>query len=444
MDIDFISKGVQVANAAIESDNAGQYMKAIELYSSAIQRFQAALKYTWMEQQQVALKHYIREYEQRVNELKTTQTEIPEYVKQMSSMKIDSVPSKIKCENKILSTSSKREINEKINTPQTSNNHDDFASMQHVLVTNHTKAGWTDVAGLDEAKRMLQEAVILPIKYPSLFQGNRKPWKGILLYGLGGSGKSYLAQILAAEAKEATAFLSVSASDLISKYLGDSERSIKSLFEFARSKRPCIIFFDEIDALCSSRSDGEHEATRRIKTEILIQMQGVSKDNDNILVLAATNRPWDLDAAIRRRFQKRIYIPLPDAVAREKLLHLYIGDTPHQISSNDFNAMALLLMHYSGSDIDIVVKDALFSVIRVYQEATHFKLLQGENKWVPCSSSDEYAVSKTLKDIPDHLLHVLPLTTADIKCSMNKNKSSIDEKDLQRFEEWTKLYGENG
>jgi len=173
---------------------------------------------------------------------------------------------------------------------------------------------WTDVAGLDQAKASLQEAVILPIKFPQLFTGERKPWRGILLYGPPGTGKSYLAKACATEADGT--FFSISSSDLVSKWLGESERLVKQLFKLAGENKPAIIFVDEIDSLCGSRSEGENETSRRIKTEFLVQMNGVGNDNEGILVLGASNVPWELDAAIRRRFEKRIYIPLPDIHAR--------------------------------------------------------------------------------------------------------------------------------
>nr|XP_020487063.1 vacuolar protein sorting-associated protein 4B-like [Labrus bergylta] len=143
----------------------------------------------------------------------------------------------------------------------------------------------------------------------------RTPWWEILLFGPTGTGKSYLAKAVATEANNST-FLSISSSDLVSKWLGESEKLVKSLFSMAREHKPSIIFIDEIDSLCGSWSENDSEAARRIKTEFLVQMQGVGNDNEGILVLGATNIPWTLDSAIRRSQRKSFsydnYHDVPD------------------------------------------------------------------------------------------------------------------------------------
>eukprot|EP00479_Gromia_sphaerica_P000439 TRINITY_DN104_c0_g2_i4.p1 TRINITY_DN104_c0_g2~~TRINITY_DN104_c0_g2_i4.p1 ORF type:complete len:198 (+),score=40.25 TRINITY_DN104_c0_g2_i4:73-594(+) len=141
----------------------------------------------------------------------------------------------------------------------------------------------------------------------------------------------------------------------------------------AREKSPAIIFIDEIDSLCGNRSDGENDSARRIKTEFLVQMQGVGKENRNVLVLGATNTPWDLDPAIRRRFEKRIYIPLPEADARKVMFKIHIGSTPHNLAEEDFVMLGRRTEGYSGSDISVCVRDALYEPVRTMQSATHFK-----------------------------------------------------------------------
>jgi len=125
----------------------------------------------------------------------------------------------------------------------------------------------------------------------------------------------------------------------VSKWLGESEKLVRNLFDLARTHKPSIIFIDEIDSLCSSRSDNESESARRIKTEFLVQMQGVGNDTEGILVLGATNIPWVLDAAIRRRFEKRIYIPLPEANARTNMFRVNLGSTPNSLTEEDFKSL---------------------------------------------------------------------------------------------------------
>ena len=247
-----------------------------------------------------------------------------------------------------------------------------MAQLEGAMVIEKPNIRWDDVAGLKMAKEALKEAVILPIRFPNLFTGKRKPWKGILLFGPPGTGKSYLAKAVATEASNST-FISVSSSNLVSKWLGESEKLVKSLFEMARENRPSIIFIDEIDSLCSSRSDNESDSVRRIKTEFLVQMQGVGNDMDKILVLGATNIPWVLDSAIRRRFEKRIYIPLPDEEARYVMLKMNIGDTPNSLTDQDLRTLADRTERFSGADISVLVRDALMQPVRKVQSATHFK-----------------------------------------------------------------------
>jgi len=205
-------------------------------------------------------------------------------------------------------------------------------ALSGAIVSEKPNVKWEDVAGLENAKESLKETVILPTRFPQLFTGKRVPFKGILLYGPPGTGKSYLAKAVATEAD--STFFSVSSADLISKWQGESERLVRNLFEMARESPggKAIIFIDEVDSLCGSRSEGESDSARRVKTEFLVQMDGVGKTEGQVLVLGATNVPWELDAAIRRRFEKRVYIPLPEAEARAFMCRLHLGDTPNELT----------------------------------------------------------------------------------------------------------------
>lgn len=144
------------------------------------------------------------------------------------------------------------------------------SALSSAIVSEKPNVKWDDVAGLEGAKEALREAVILPVRFPQLFVGKRRPWKGILLYGPPGTGKSYLAKAVATEAD--STFFALSSSDLVSKWQGESERLVKQMFEMAREAKPSIVFIDEIDSLCTARSEGESESSRRIKTEFLVQV----------------------------------------------------------------------------------------------------------------------------------------------------------------------------
>jgi len=208
--------------------------------------------------------------------------------------------------------------------------------LERDVLDKNPRVQFDDIADLLETKKLLQEAVLLPLLMPEYFKGIRRPWKGICMFGPPGTGKTMLAKAVATQGK--TKFFNVSASSLASKWKGDSEKLVRILFEMARFYAPSTIFFDEIDALASQRGgSGEHEASRRVKAELLIQMDGVNstssaganeqeEEQKNVIVLAATNRPWDLDEAIRRRLEKRVYIPLPSAAGRQQLFEINLKD----------------------------------------------------------------------------------------------------------------------
>lgn len=318
-------------------------------------------------------------------------------------------------------------------------------SLTEAIVTEKPNVKWDDIAGLDNAKKALQEAVILPIKFPHIFVGTRTPWKGILLYGPPGTGKTYLAKACATEADGT--FFSISSSDLMSKWVGESEKLIKTLFNLAREKKPAIIFIDEIDSLCGNRSDGENEATRRVKTEFLVQMQGVGKDDTGVLVLGATNIPWGLDPAIRRRFEKRIYISLPEEKARLYLLKNLMKKNPHSLDEDDFNQVAAGTEGFSGSDISILVRDACFEPLRTCQRATHFKqagMKDGKILWTPCGPSDSEGKAMTMMDLSGDQLKLADVTIEDFMAVLQKVKPSVSQADIGKQIEFTQQFGMEG
>jgi vacuolar protein-sorting-associated protein 4 len=351
-----------------------------------------------------------------------------------------------------------------------------------VIVRERPQVRWCDVAGLDGAKDALKETVVLPMRLPRLFTGKREPWRGILLYGPPGTGKSYLAKAVATES--AASFFSVSSADLVSKWQGESEKLIRQLFQMARESAPSIIFIDEVDALCSSRSESDSDSTRRIKTEFLVQMQeglltgdSARKEGKHVLVLGATNLPWQLDPAIRRRFERRIYIPLPDDRSRKRMFEIHIGDTPHSLSAGDFDLLARSTEGYSGADIEIVVRDAIMQPIRRLQTATHFRLvpprpqLRNESRmngvtvagiethpaspgmpgsrtassellWMPCSPAAPGAVEMNLYDVPPDKLLVPDVRFSDFEEVLMHTKPTVSKADLDAYERFTREFGQ--
>ena len=245
--------------------------------------------------------------------------------------------------------------------------------------------------------------------------------------------------------------------------MGESERLVKQLFNMARENKPSIIFIDEIDALCGPRGEGESEASRRIKTELLVQMDGVGKDTKGVLILGATNIPWQLDAAIRRRFQRRVHINLPDLPARMRMFEISVGSTPCELKQADYKSLAQLSEGYSGSDISIAVQDALMQPVRKIQTATHYKkvctvshtnegyssnlkqvLIDGKEKLTPCSPGDKGATEMSWTDVESELLQEPPLQVKDFIKAIKSARPTVSGADLLKSAEWTKEFGSEG
>jgi len=315
-------------------------------------------------------------------------------------------------------------------------------SLSDAVVTERPNVRWDDVAGLENAKKALDEAIVLPRKYPQLFVGKRQPWKAILLYGPPGTGKSLLAKAAASNMDETATFYSVSSSDLISKYQGESEKLVRNLFEMAAETAPSVIFIDEIDAICSKRGSGpdENESSRRVKNELLIKMQDCPK---GVFVLGATNRPYSLDAALRRRFDKRIYIPLPEEASREQIMKIHMGDEPSKLKNQDYKKLAQMSEGYSPADLSIVVRDALMQPIRQALRAKTFKRTPSGNHLVACDESEQDSIEMSLFDIKDPTsLRISDLTLENFEQSFARIRPSVSAHDVADAERFTAEFGE--
>lgn len=437
---EFLDKGVELVKKAIEADSASKYEEAYQLYYNGLDYLMLALKYEKSQKAKDTIKAKFTEYLSRAEELK-------EHV----------VNNNQKDQNGEVSSTSGNVKAKKLDPNSSSNNKDEDndnkklrGQLASSILSEKPNVKWSDIAGLDAAKEALKEAVILPVKFPHLFKGKRKPVSGILLYGPPGTGKSYLAKAVATEAN--STFFSVSSSDLVSKWMGESERLVKQLFSMAREQKPSIIFIDEVDALCGPRGEGESEASRRIKTELLVQMNGVGNDADGVLVLGATNIPWQLDSAIRRRFERRIYIALPDPEARLEMFKLNIGETQCTLTPQDYHTLANITEGYSGHDIAVVVKDALMQPIRKIQSATHFKRIDsideetGENfvQYQPCSPGDADAIEMNWMELEGDQLKEPDLCLTDFLKAVKTNKPTVNQQDLDKFVEFTNDFGSEG
>ena len=232
---------------------------------------------------------------------------------------------------------------------------------------------------------------------------------------------------------------------------------MKQLFEMARQSKPSVIVIDEVDLLCSAQGSGiGSQAMDRIKMEFLTQIQGVGNNNDGILVLGATNIPWALDSAIRKRFERRIYIPLPESEARKLMFNLNLGDTPCEVSERDIIDMSRRTEGYSGADIAIVVKDALMEPIRIVQKATHYKMVSGPDPnnpgqtrndlLVPCSPADHDATEMDWTDIDGWRRQLCkpPVTMQDFEKALASTCPTVNAADLQQYEEWKRNFGQEG
>jgi len=303
--------------------------------------------------------------------------------------------------------------------------------IEREVVENNPNVHFDDIAELEGAKGTLKEAVLLPLLMPDFFRGIRRPWKGVLLYGPPGTGKTLLAKALATQGK--TTFFNVSATTFASKWRGESEKLVRLLFEMARFYAPSTIFIDEVDSIGTKRGDGDNEASRKVLAEMLVQMDGVSGANDDenltveemkknvVMVLAATNHPWDLDDALRRRFEKRVYIPLPNSVGRREMFRINMKGITLAKDVN-IDELVKLTDGYSGADIANVCREAALMQMRRKLMKTGAKI-------------DVMALANNPEKLQEEL--EAPVDQADIKTAIKNISKSVAASDLKRYEEWT-------
>jgi len=282
------------------------------------------------------------------------------------------------------------------------------------ILDNSEAVKFDDIAGLDFAKSCVIELICWPMANPELFSGLRKLPKGILLFGPPGTGKTLIGKAIAHQA-EAT-FFSISSSSMTSKWIGEGEKTVRTLFAVACYKQPSVVFIDEVDSLLCQRSSDENEASRRLKTEFLIQLDGAGTDADaRVVIIGATNRPDELDEAARRRFVKRIYIPLPDSAGRQQLFLRLLRTEKHSLDDNDIDHLVNSTNGYSGADIKSLCTEAAMFPLR---EAANGKSL----------------IKLNIKDIP-------PITVKHFEYALENVLPTVSTDDLLQYKEWNSKYG---
>ncbi|XP_071997308.1 spastin isoform X3 [Engystomops pustulosus] len=315
--------------------------------------------------------------------------------------------------------------NNKPTTPTTGLRKKDMKNLKNVdsnlanlilneVVDSGPSVKFADIAGQELAKQALQEIVILPSIRPELFTGLRAPARGLLLFGPPGNGKTMLAKAVAAESN--ATFFNISAASLTSKYVGEGEKLVRALFSVARELQPSIIFIDEVDSLLCERREGEHDASRRLKTEFLIEFDGVqSGGDDRVLVMGATNRPQELDEAVLRRFTKRVYVSLPNEETRLLLLQNLLSKQGNPLTQKELAQLARLTEGYSGSDITALAKDAALGPIRELKPEQVKNMSASEMRNIKFS---------------------------DFQNSLKKIKCSVSAATLESYVRWNKEFGD--
>ncbi|NXU74759.1 FIGL1 protein, partial [Oreotrochilus melanogaster] len=272
---------------------------------------------------------------------------------------------------------------------------------------------WDDIAGVEFAKATIKEIVVWPMLRPDIFTGLRGPPKGILLFGPPGTGKTLIGKCIACQS--GATFFSISASSLTSKWVGEGEKMVRALFTVARCQQPAVIFIDEIDSLLSQRGEGEHESSRRIKTEFLVQLDGATTSSeDRILVVGATNRPQEIDEAARRRLVKRLYIPLPEASARKQIVTRLMSKEHCSLNDEEIELIVKKSNGFSGADMTQLCREASLGPIRSLQ------------------SMDIATI------MPDQ---VRPIAFLDFESAFRTVRPSVSSKDLELYETWNQTFG---
>ncbi|XP_021757580.1 probable spastin homolog Bm1_53365 isoform X2 [Chenopodium quinoa] len=311
-----------------------------------------------------------------------------------------------------------------------------------VIPASEISVSFADIGALDETKESLQELVMLPLRRPDLFKGGLlKPCRGILLFGPPGTGKTMLAKAIAKEA--GASFINVSMSTITSKWFGEDEKNVRGLFSLASKVSPTIIFVDEVDSMLGQRTRvGEHEAMRKIKNEFMTHWDGLTtKQGERILVLAATNRPFDLDEAIIRRFERRIMVGLPSAENRENILRTLLSKEKVE-EGLDLKEIGIMTEGYSGSDLKNLCTTAAYRPVRELIQQERLKDMEKKQESEEGQNSD----AQKKEGVKDRVISLRPLNLEDFRQAKNQVAASFSSGGaiMNELKQWNELYGEGG
>ena len=390
---------IKEANEAVKFDNQGNYHEALNKYQRAAEILIEFVKFNKNPIMVQKCEEKIREYLDRAKVLKSKLSGRSPRKGTLKSK--GAMDGKVKSDGEEYSEDELELMN----------------SISGTILTESPNVKWQEIAGLNNCKQALREAIVLPMIKPELFTGARKPWSGILLFGPPGCGKTLLAKAAATECK--ATFFSVSSADLLSKWLGESEKLISTLFKVARIQAPSLIFIDEIDSVATKRGGGsESSGERRVKTQLLSEIQGVkSTQGKTLLVLGATNRPWDIDSAMLSRFEKKVSVPLPDVPARAAIFKIHTAGVNIALEDEDFIELAARSEGYSGRDISNVCREVIMLPVR---ELDMSGLLENSNQEVVVRDIVLDDFIKTIKKVK-------PMTT---------------QAELNQYNKWTEDFGE--
>ncbi|KAL6626998.1 hypothetical protein ACP70R_030724 [Stipagrostis hirtigluma subsp. patula] len=328
-----------------------------------------------------------------------------------------------------------------VKAPEVPDNEFEKRIRPEVIPANEIGVTFEDIGALDDIKESLQELVMLPLRRPDLFKGGLlKPCRGILLFGPPGTGKTMLAKAIANEAQ--ASFINVSMSTITSKWFGEDEKNVRALFTLAAKVSPTIIFVDEVDSMLGQRNRaGEHEAMRKIKNEFMTHWDGLlSRPDQRILVLAATNRPFDLDEAIIRRFERRIMVGLPSLESRELIMRRLLSKEKVD-EGLDFKELATMTEGYSGSDLKNLCTTAAYRPVRELIQKERKKELEKMKR-----EKGETASDLPMKKEKEDAIVLRPLNMTDLKEAKNQVAASFAAEGtiMAELRQWNELYGEGG